>query len=81
MKADMWQGSADVHINNVQSQALCKSLGGKRGLRTCWSVEWFRAFFSSHADKLPPLALRHVWFKQLTRFAQDGHQLQQYTVD
>lgn len=45
MKADMCQGSADVHINNVQSQALCKSLGGKRGLRTCWSVEWFRAFF------------------------------------
>ncbi|KAF3764958.1 hypothetical protein M406DRAFT_260529 [Cryphonectria parasitica EP155] len=32
---DGW-GSADVHIDNVQSQGLCKSIGGKKGLRTSW---------------------------------------------
>lgn len=31
-------GAADVHVDNVQSQGLCKSLGGKKGMRTCWSV-------------------------------------------
>ncbi|CAN8099258.1 unnamed protein product [Discula destructiva] len=34
---DPW-GSADVHIDNVQSQRLCRSLGGKKGMRTCWAV-------------------------------------------
>lgn len=35
-RADMLAGSADVHIDNVQSQGLCKSLGAKKGMRTCW---------------------------------------------
>ncbi|KAJ4421221.1 hypothetical protein N0V82_003853 [Gnomoniopsis sp. IMI 355080] len=34
---DQW-GSADVHVDNVQSQGLCKSLGAKKGMRTCWTV-------------------------------------------
>ncbi|KAI3400445.1 hypothetical protein diail_3066 [Diaporthe ilicicola] len=34
---DGW-GSADVHIDNVQSQGVCKSLGGEKGWRTCWTV-------------------------------------------
>lgn len=29
-------GSADVHIDNVQSQGVCKSLGGEKSWRTCW---------------------------------------------
>lgn len=27
---------ADVHIDNVQSQGVCKSIGGKKGWRTSW---------------------------------------------
>ncbi|ROW11251.1 hypothetical protein VMCG_01427 [Cytospora schulzeri] len=34
---DGW-GSADVHVDNVQSQAVCKSLGAEYGWRTCWTV-------------------------------------------
>lgn len=29
-------GSADVHIDNVQSQGVCKGLGGEKGWRNCW---------------------------------------------
>lgn len=31
-------GSADVHIDNVQSQGVCKGLGGEKGWRNCWCV-------------------------------------------
>ncbi|ROW01619.1 hypothetical protein VSDG_02255 [Cytospora chrysosperma] len=34
---DGW-GSADVHVDNVQSQAVCKSLGAEYGWKTCWTV-------------------------------------------
>ncbi|KAI7787120.1 hypothetical protein LA080_001213 [Diaporthe eres] len=34
---DGW-GSADVHIDNVQSQGVCKGLGGEKGWRNCWTV-------------------------------------------
>ncbi|KAJ0121660.1 hypothetical protein J7T55_008827 [Diaporthe amygdali] len=34
---DGWS-SADVHIDNVQSQGVCKGLGGEKGWRTCWTV-------------------------------------------
>lgn len=29
-------GSADVHIDNAQSQGVCKALGGEKGWRNCW---------------------------------------------
>lgn len=35
-EANFFPGSADVHVDNVLSQGLCKSLGAKRGMRTCW---------------------------------------------
>ncbi|PSR81699.1 hypothetical protein BD289DRAFT_484282 [Coniella lustricola] len=34
---DSW-GSAEVHVDNVQSQGVCRSLGGKKGLQICWSA-------------------------------------------
>ncbi|POS76155.1 hypothetical protein DHEL01_v205454 [Diaporthe helianthi] len=32
---DGW-GSADVHVDNAQSQGVCKALGGEKGWKNCW---------------------------------------------
>ncbi|KAG8164759.1 hypothetical protein KVR01_005034 [Diaporthe batatas] len=34
---DGW-GSADVHVDNAQSQGVCKALGGEKGWKNCWTV-------------------------------------------
>ncbi|KUI65968.1 hypothetical protein VM1G_01430 [Cytospora mali] len=39
---DGW-GSADVHIDNIQSQAVCKSLGAEKGWRTAWTVIGYKS--------------------------------------